>query len=137
MAQTILTPMEVTANNLAYNEANNPFLHAKRFEIQIHRGNDRHNLYFPTWGLVRLVLGTNAFSAADPKRPDTVLVCDNRDTCIQVLRWEKSWYGYATTVRRGAALGGPAPQNGGPSQIDQTNYGCKPDQSCCDFCCGN
>jgi hypothetical protein len=100
-----LTPMEVTANNLAYNEANNPFLHAKRFEIQIHRGNDRQNHYLPRWEIVEMVLGTKAFSAADPKRPDMVLVCDNRDTCIQVLRWEKSWYGYATTLRRGAALG--------------------------------
>lgn len=98
------TPMEVTADNIAYNLANNPFLHSKRFEIQIHRGNDRQNLYFPTWELVKLVLGTKAFNAADPKRPDTVLVCDNRDTCIQVLRWEKSWCGYATTLRRGVAL---------------------------------
>lgn len=104
MSATQLTPMEVAAKNLAYNEANNPFLHAKRFEIQIHRQGDRQNLYFPTWELVQLVLGTKAFKADDPKRPDMVLVCDNRDTCIQVLRWEKSWYGYETTLRRGAAL---------------------------------
>ena len=26
---------------------------------------------------------------------------------------------------------------GGPSEADRENYGCKPDGSCCDFCCGN
>lgn len=97
------TPMEIAADNVARMNAMNPFLHAKRFEIQIHKGDDRRNIYLPTWELVQLVLNTKAFKADDPNRPDMVLVGDNRDTCVFVLRWEKSWYGYATTLRRGVA----------------------------------
>lgn len=105
MALNQPTPAEIAAGNVAYNKAVNPFYHQKRFEIQIHAGEDRRNLYFPTWGLVDLVLKTKPFAADNSKRPDRIVVCDNRDTCIQVLKWEKSWYGYETTLRRGAAVG--------------------------------
>ena len=99
------TAAEIAAGNVAWDKANNAFYHARRFEIQLHHGLDRRNLYCPTWELVQIILGTKAFNADDPKRPDHVIVCDNRDTCVQVLRWEKCWYGYRTTVRRGAAVG--------------------------------
>jgi hypothetical protein len=99
------TPSEISAGNVAYDKAVNPFYHQKRFEIQVHRGEDRTNLYFPTWQLVAIVLATKQFSASDPHRPDKVIVSDGRDTCIRVLEWERSWYGYETRVRRGAAIG--------------------------------
>lgn len=105
MAVLSPTPAEISARNVAWMKANNPFYHQKRFEIQLHRGDSRQNFYFPTWDLVKIVLGTSAVKADDPKRPDRVIVSDNRDTCIRVLEWEKSWYGYETRVRRGAAVG--------------------------------
>lgn len=105
MTLNVPTPAEISAGNVAWMKANNPFYHQRRFEIQIHRGDDRHNLYFPTWELVKLVLNTSLVKADDPKRPDRVIVSDNRDTCIRVLEWEKSWYGYETRVCRGAAVG--------------------------------
>lgn len=97
------TPAESAASNVAYDKANNPRYHTRRFEIQLHHGEDRRNVYLPTWELVQMVLRT--VKADDPKRPDHVVVCDGRDTCIQVLRWEKSWYGYRTMLCRGAAVG--------------------------------
>jgi hypothetical protein len=105
MALNNPTPADIAASNIAYDKAVNPFYHQKRFEIQIHKGDDRQNLYFPRWEVVELVLKTKAFDAADPKRPDRVIVSDGRDTCIRVLEWERCWYGYETRVRRGAAVG--------------------------------
>jgi hypothetical protein len=105
MALNNPTPAEIAAGSVAYDKAMNPFYHRKRFEIQVHEGDNRRNLYFPTWELVKLVLGTSLVKADDPKRPDRIIVSDNRDTCIRVLEWEKSWYGYETRVRRGAAVG--------------------------------
>lgn len=29
------------------------------------------------------------------------------------------------------------PRRGGPTESDPNRPYCKPDQSCCDFCCGN
>lgn len=103
MALNNPTPAEIAAGNVAYDKAMNPFYHQRRFEIQLHNGDDRRNLYFPRWEVVELVLKT--IKADDRHRPDRVVVCDNRDTCIQVLKWEKSWYGYETRLCRGAARG--------------------------------
>lgn len=105
MALNLPTPAEIADRNVAWMKANNPFFHQRRFEIQIHRGDDRQNLYFPTWDLVALVLKTKQFAAEDSKRPDRVIVSDNRDTYGRVLEWEKNWYGYQTRLRRGAAIG--------------------------------
>lgn len=101
--QKTLSPAEMSAANVEWMKANNPMLHARRFEIQLHRGLDRQNVYLPTWQLVEMVLRT--VKPEERNAPDCVVVCDNRDTCIQVLRWEKCWYGYETTLRRGAAVG--------------------------------
>jgi hypothetical protein len=105
MALNLPTPADITDRNVAWMKANNPFYHQKRFEIQLHHGDNRRNLYFPTWNLVKIVLGTSIVRADDPNRPDHVIVSDGRDTCIRVLEWEKCWYGYETRVRRGAAVG--------------------------------
>lgn len=103
MALNNPTPADIAAGNVAFDKAMNPFYHQKRFEIQIHNGDDRRNLYFPRWEAVQLVL--NTIKPADRNSPDRVIVSDGRDTCIRVLEWERCWYGYATRVRRGAALG--------------------------------
>lgn len=103
MALNLPTPAEIAERNIAYNKANNPFYHQKRFEIQIHKNGERENLYFPTWQLVAIVLSTKRFNGDDPKRPDRVIVSDNRDTYSRVLEFERSWYGYKTLLCRGAA----------------------------------
>jgi hypothetical protein len=103
MALNLPTPAEIADRNVAYNKANNPFYHQKRFEIQIHKGEDRRNLYFPRWGVVELVLKT--IKPDDRHSPDRVIVSDGRDTCVRVLEWERCWYGYKTRVRRGVAIG--------------------------------
>jgi hypothetical protein len=105
MALNNPTPAEIAASNVAYDKANNPFYHDRRFEIQVHRGENRTNIYLPTWQLVAIVLSTKQFDGDDPKRPDRVIVSDNRDTCSRVLEFEKSWYGYETRLCRGAARG--------------------------------
>lgn len=105
MAINLPTPAEIAERNIAYNKVNNPFYHQRRFEIQLHHGAERRNLYFPTWDLVKIVLGTSIVKADDPRRPDRVIVSDGRDTCVRVLEWEKCWYGYETRVRRGVAVG--------------------------------
>lgn len=103
MLQTTPSPAEISAANVAFDKANNPFYHSKRFEIQIHRGLDRQNVYLPTWQLVEMVL--RSVKPEDRNAPELVIVSDNRDTYGRVLRWEKCWYGYETTLRRGAAVG--------------------------------
>ena len=103
MAVNAPTPAEITDRNVAWMKANNPFYHERRFEIQLHRGDDRQNLYFPRWEVVELVLKT--IKPEDRLSPDRVIVSDNRDTCIRVLEWERCWYGYKTRVRRGMAIG--------------------------------
>lgn len=97
------TPAEISARNVAYDKTNNPHYHTRRFEIQIHTGDERRNFYFPRWEIVELVLKTIKPDARNA--PDRVIVSDGRDTCIRVLEWEKCWYGYQTRVRRGAAVG--------------------------------
>lgn len=105
MALNIPTPAEITERNIAYNKANNPFYHQRRFEIQLHdKAGNRQNFYFPSWVLVKFVLASKV-KADDPSRPVRVIVSDNRDTYSRVLEWEKSWYGYETRVCRGAARG--------------------------------
>jgi hypothetical protein len=103
MALNNPTPADIAARNVAYGKAMNPFYHQKRFEIQLHTGDTRRNLYFPRWEVVDLVLKT--IKPDDRHGPDRVIVSDNRDTCIRVLEWERCWYGYRTRVRRGAAVG--------------------------------
>jgi hypothetical protein len=105
MAVSTPTPAEITDRNIAYDKANNPFYHQKRFEIQVHKNGERENIYLPTWQLVAIVLSTKKFNADDPKRPDRVIVSDNRDTYSRVLEWDRCWYGYETRLRRGAASG--------------------------------
>jgi hypothetical protein len=103
MALNNPTPADIAAANVAYDKANNPFYHQRRFEIQIHRGDDRQNLYFPRWEVVELVLKT--IRPGQRNSPDRVIVSDNRDTYSRVLEWDRCWYGYETRVRRGAAIG--------------------------------
>lgn len=105
MAVLTHTPAEIANRNVEWMKANNPFYHQKRFEIQLHDKNgNRQNFYFPSWALVKLVLAAKV-KPDDRDAPERVIVSDNRDTCIRVLEWEKSWYGYKTLVCRGAARG--------------------------------
>lgn len=103
MALNLPTPAEITDRNIAYNKANNPSYHQRRFEIQLHKGDERRNLYFPRWEVVERVLKT--IKPEDRNGPDRVIVSDGRDTCVRVLEWERCWYGYKTRVRRGVAIG--------------------------------
>jgi hypothetical protein len=105
MALNLPTAADIAESNISYDRANNPFYHQKRFEIQVHKDGERENLYLPTWQLVTIVLSTKRFNGDDPKRPDRVIVSDNRDTYSRVLEFEKSWYGYETLLCRGAARG--------------------------------
>lgn len=104
MALNTQTPAEIADRNVAWMKANNPFYHQRRFEIQLHKGGNRQNFYFPSWELVQLVLAAKV-KPEDRNCPDRVIVSDGRDTCVRVLEWEKCWYGYKTLVRRGAAVG--------------------------------
>lgn len=103
MTLSIPTPAEITEQHIAWWRVNSPAYHARRFEIQVHRGDNRQNFYFPTWELVQIVLKT--FKPEKRDAPDRVIVSDGRDTCIRVLEWEKCWYGYRTRLRRGMAVG--------------------------------
>ena len=103
MALNNPTPADIAAGNVAYDKAMNPRYHQRRFEIQLHTGEDRRNLYFPRWEVVELVLKT--IKPSDRNSPSRVIVSDGRDTCIRVLEWERCWYGYETRLRRGAAVG--------------------------------
>jgi hypothetical protein len=103
MALSNPTAAEIACRNITYDKANNPFYHQRRFEIQLHKGDERRNFYFPRWEVVELVLKT--IKPEDRKGPDRVIVSDGRDTCIRVLEWEKCWYGYRTRLCRGAACG--------------------------------
>lgn len=104
MALNTPTPAQISDRNVAWMKANNPFYHARRFEIQLHKDGNRQNFYFPSWELVQIVLAATV-KPDDRNCPDRVIVSDGRDTCIRVLEWEKCWYGYKTLVRRGAAVG--------------------------------
>lgn len=104
MALNNPTPAEIANRNVEWMKANNPFYHQRRFEIQLHHGDNRTNFYFPSWTLVKLVLAAKV-KPEERGCPDRVIVSDNRDTYSRVLEWEKSWYGYKTLICRGAARG--------------------------------
>lgn len=99
-----MTPMEVAAANVERQKTLNPRRHERRFEIQIWRGLDRTNYYFPTVDLVKIALKSLA-DPTKPDRPDEVIVSDGCDTCIRVLWLQKSWCGYTTRFCGGVMKG--------------------------------
>lgn len=51
--------------------------------------------------------------------------------------WHEEWLHYAREAVQRATPGASGGKKGGPTETEPNRPYCKPDQSCCDFTCGN